>query len=281
MVSLLSLQGISDRVAFAWDAEHGGISWAAIGASLAVAPRCPKLKCYWAFSRCGFRKGAATCSVPTLLPSCPLPRHDLRKGLLNRSAYGLFMFVRDVCGGDLVAWLDQRLASVGTPTLAALPLGRPTKAASDVIWPLAEVDGIGLKVAALMLADLLLVGDPARRAWVAAGAEAVVIDSLVHAYLKRTGIQRRLGAEHRYGFACYADGGCAEIIHGLAERINARSINPAFPGYFPRLIQSGIWSFCAADQANICNGVRVDDRHRCRNTGCPAYAACDRVRLRA
>lgn len=281
MVSLLALQGISDRVAFAWDAEHGGISWAAIEASLAASPPCPKLKCYWAFSRCGFRKGAATCNNPALLPSCPLPQHDLRKGLLNRAAHGLHLFVRDVCGGDLIAWLDQCLAGVRPPTSAGLPLGPPAKAASAVIWPLAEVDGIGLKVAALMLADLLLAGDPTRPAWVAAGAEVVVVDTLVHAFLKRTGILRRLGAEHRYGAACYAEGGCAEIIRGLAHRFDARSINPTFPAYFPRLIQSGIWSFCAADQANICNGVRIDDRHRCRNASCPAYAACDRVRLGA
>lgn len=98
--------------------------------------------------------------------------------------------------GDLFGWLDQRLADARAPALARVGAEHPQTAASEAIWSLAEVDGIGLKVAALMLADLLLVDDPRRQAWVAAGAEAVAVDTLVHNFSRRTRILRRLGAEH-------------------------------------------------------------------------------------
>src|SRR6266516_1016695 len=46
---------------------------------------------------------------------CPLPTHRLRNGGLNQLAYGLFLFCRDSVGGDLVAWLDTRLAEADRP----------------------------------------------------------------------------------------------------------------------------------------------------------------------
>jgi hypothetical protein len=44
--------------------------------------------------------------------ACPLPRHDLRNGRLNQTAYSLFLFMRDIAGGDIVGWIDQRLEAV-------------------------------------------------------------------------------------------------------------------------------------------------------------------------
>ena len=32
-------------------------------------------------------------------------------GRLNQTAYGLFLFIRDLAGGDLVAWIDRQLAT--------------------------------------------------------------------------------------------------------------------------------------------------------------------------
>ena len=283
LVSLLSLQGISDRVALTWDAEHGGITWAAIEASLAAPPRCPKLRCHWSFSGCGYRKSAMSCKTPALLPTCPLPRHDLRKGLLNRSAHGLFLFIRDICGGDLVAWLDSRLVqAAGVTPARAVPAEADFAASGAVwacaVWPFIEVDGISKKIAALSLTDLLLAGDASRDTWVSAGSQVVVVDTLVHNLLIRSGILRRFRAEHAYGAACYAEGGCAEIIKGLAQRFDARSVNRSFPRYFPRLVQEALWRF-ASSELGVCNGLRIDDRYRCRNSDCPAYADCDRVRL--
>jgi hypothetical protein len=49
----------------------------------------------------------------------------------------------------------------------------------------------------------------------------VVVDSLIHNFLHRTGILRRLGAEHPYGARCYRAGGCAYILARLAADIDA------------------------------------------------------------
>ncbi len=133
----------------------------------------------------------------------------------------------------------------------------------------------------MILPELLLVGDPDRERWVTTGGSFVAVDSLVHNHLHRTGILRRLGAEHAYGLACYRPGGCAEIINCLAQRIDAREFNPAFPAIFPRFVQHAIWLFCGAGGRDICNGNRVDDRHTCGQRLCPAASCCDRVLLRA
>ncbi len=66
--------------------------------------------------------------------------------------------------------------------------------------------------------------------------------------------------EHPYGARCYAPRGGAEILDGLARRVDARAFNPDFPTYFPRFVQNAIWRFCAQDELNICNGNRIDDR---------------------
>jgi hypothetical protein len=36
-----------------------------------------------------------------------------------------------------------------------------------------------------------------------------------------------------YGAACYRPSGCTDIIQAVAERIDARQFNPAFPQTFP------------------------------------------------
>lgn len=105
----------------------------------------------------------------------------------------------------------------------------------------------------------------------------IAVDSLVHAFLHRTGILHRLDADHRYGEACYGPDGCAEIIAVLAEQIDARQFNPAFPTCFPRYVQHAIWQFCATGSRNICNAVQIDDTQPCNQIGCPAFKACAHV----
>lgn len=80
---LLSFQGISDAVAEGYMERHGNITWADITAALAIEPECTKLIGYWAFTDCGYHKGAQTCAEPDLIGTCPLPRHRLRNGRLN------------------------------------------------------------------------------------------------------------------------------------------------------------------------------------------------------
>ena len=175
-MSLIGLQGISDTVAFGYAERHGIVTYAAVAADLKRRPECARLRSHWHFEGCGYRKGSATCAEPGLLASCPLPRPPLRKGSLNQAAFALFLFIRDVCGGDLVGWLDQRLAEAD-PGLEAPDRGARLRNA--VLEPLTHVYGIGPKVWAMMLADLLLGADPDRERWVTAGAWMIAVDSLV------------------------------------------------------------------------------------------------------
>ncbi len=88
----------------------GGISEREVAAGLAQAS-CPKLTSFSAFVRCGYRKAAHQCSEPRHFRRCPLPKHDLRNGRLNQTAYSLRLFLRDRCNDDLVGWIDEQLAS--------------------------------------------------------------------------------------------------------------------------------------------------------------------------
>ena len=105
LVGILSLQGISDAVALGYIAEHGNIRWGDVASGLSQAPSCPKLEGYWRFFDCRYQKGADKCSEPGYIDACPLPRHPLRNGRLNQTAYSLFLFMRDIadarfCGLD-------------------------------------------------------------------------------------------------------------------------------------------------------------------------------------
>ncbi len=109
-----------------------------------------------------------------------------------------------------------------------------------LIGPLTHIYGFGSKIWSLALADLLLAADPNRERWITTGAGMIVIDTLLHHHLHRTGTLRRFHAEHPYGPSCYAPNGCADILRGLAARIDAREFNPAFPACFPRFVQFAI-----------------------------------------
>jgi hypothetical protein len=272
----LSLQGVSDQAAFGFDRKHGGIRSVDIERGLCHSPSCFRLTSYWAFEGCGYRKSKRTCSEPARLADCPLPRHNLRKGGLNIGAYSLVLFLRDICRGDIIAWIDSRLAAADPGEGAA---DRAEQMRDSLITPLTCISNAGAKLWNMLLADLLLAGDPNRERWMAVGARMIAVDSLMHAFLDRTGNLRRFHAEHAYGEGCYRPNGCADIITALAEQIDAREFNPGFPSVFPRFVQHAIWQFCATGERNICNGVRVDDRERCRQATCPVFPVCDRVAL--
>lgn len=275
---ILSLQGLSNEVARGWDERHGGVHWAQVDQALRARPSCPRLRSYWHFAECGYRKGRGTCTEPAHLPRCPVPQLSARKGVLAQAGMSLWLFIRDVCDGDLVGWLDARLADAD-PGLD-VP-GRGARLANAVTAPLAGVVGVSHKVGNLALVELLLAGDPARERWATAGGSVLVVDSLVHAWLHRTGTLHRCGAAHAYGPACYAPGGCADILRCFAETVDARQFNPTFPPVFPRFLQFCLWHFCATDGLNQCNGNRVDDREPCRLRFCPTGPNCDRLPLRA
>lgn len=276
LIDVLSYQGVSDSIAWGYMEQHGRIRWRDIDGALADAPSCSKLTCYWSFSECNNRKTAATCSTPEHRPDCPLPRHDLRNGRLNQTAYSLYLFLRDLAAGDIVGWIDGRLAMVPADPAT----DRPARLRQALLEPLGNVHGVSNKVLAMALSELLLAGDAKRPAWIEAGAVMIAVDTLVHNFLHRTGTLRDLGAEHPYGTRCYSPDGCAAIIERIAGRIDARQFNLAFPADFPRFVQHAIWRFCAEAGLNRCNGRRIDDRRPCEQADCPVFASCAHVPLK-
>lgn len=269
LVEALSYQGVSDRVAEAYMEAHGVVTYQEIASALTQGPSCPKLESYWQFA-CGFRKNQHRCSRQDLIHSCPLPRHDLRNGILNQMAYSLFLFFRDICDGDFVGWIDRQL-------------GRAKAECSDGGWALIEsmrhIYGVSWKVLSMALATLLLGGDDKRLHWKEVGGQLIAIDTLVHAWLHRTGILRGEDAEHLYGPGCYTDNGCAEIIRRIASEIDARQFNSGYPRFFPRFVQHAIWRFCAQQQLNQCNGNKLDDTKRCNRFSCIVHDQCGRLAL--
>ncbi len=275
LIEWLSFQGISDSVAAGYMARHGAVRWSHIAEAVSQAPSCPKLGGYWRFYDCRYHKGSGTCAEPTLIDACPLPRHPLRNGRLNQMAYSLFLFMRDVADDDFVGWIDRQLAAVDSQSPDRLASLREA-----VIGPLRNVYGVADKVLAMALSSLLLAAGSGRRLWLEVGGTFVAVDTLVHNFLHRTGILRRLDADHPYGARCYRPGGCADIIGRVAQQIDARAFNPRFPTIFPRFVQIAIWRYCAENGLDICNGNRIDDDTRCDNTDCQLFRRCDRIALR-
>jgi hypothetical protein len=276
LVETLSFQGISDSVASGYMAQHGSVRWADIAEGLSRTPSCPKLAGYWRFCDCRYHKGTGTCAEPGHIDDCPLPRHSLRNGRLNQMAYSLFLFMRDVADNDFVGWIDSQLGTVKSETPDRLATLREA-----IIGPLRNVYGLSDKVLAMALSTLLLAAGNRRPLWLEVGVTFVAVDTLVHNFLRRTGILQRLGADHLYGDRCYRPGGCVGILHLLAANIDAREFNPAFPAAFPRFVQSAIWRYCAENGLAICNGNRIDDDARCDNGHCQLFRRCDRIALRA
>lgn len=142
LVDVLSLQGISDAVAVGYIEGHERISARSIERALHSKPSCHKLAAYHRFYDCGYRKWEDRCSEPEHKPDCPLPRHDLRNGRLNQTAYSLWLFLRDGALGDLVGWIDYQLRptlgdQMGAPgeldTLAPPCLPKPPTATTGML----------------------------------------------------------------------------------------------------------------------------------------------------
>ena len=275
LVEVLSFQGISDAVASGYMAQHGSVRWADIADGLSRAPSCPKLAGYWRFYDCRYHKRSGTCAEPGHIDGCPLPRHPLRNGRLNQMAYSLFLFIRDVADNDFVGWIDAQLSAVNSQTPDRLGTLREA-----IIGPLRNVYGVSDKVLAMALSYLLFAGGKQKPLWAETAATLIAVDTLVHNFLHRTGILRRLSADHPYGDRCYGPSGCAQIIDLIAAHIDAREFNPAFPATFPRFVQSAIWAYCAGNGLAICNGNRIDDDTRCDNRHCQLFRRCDRIALR-
>jgi hypothetical protein len=275
LAAAFSYQGISDRVATDYMAQHGRPRWAHIDAEIAAGPACPKLKDYWHFYNCRYDKGSCSCAEPDHIERCPLPGHRLRNGRLNQMAYSLYFFIRDVADGDLVAWLDRQLQQADR----AHDGDRPARLVAAVVQPLRHVYGVADKTLNMALSSILLAAAKGQEVWLEAGGSMIAIDTLVHNFLHRTGVLCRFGAAHAFGQACYQPNACADIIGRVAQRINCRAFNPSFPATFPRFVQHAIWRYCAQRGLDVCNGNRTDDRKSCDNIYCQIRKYCDRISL--
>jgi hypothetical protein len=158
MMDSLSYQGIADTVARGYMDNHGRVKSSDVIRGLKRGGACAKLASFEAFSGCGYRKGLNTCSKPFAFDDCALPRHNLRNGRLNQTAYSLHLFLRDIARGDLVDWLDRQLelADRGSPR------NRGQRLAMAVVEPMRNIYGVSDKVLAMTLSWLLLAGDPGR-----------------------------------------------------------------------------------------------------------------------
>jgi hypothetical protein len=272
----VSFQGISDQIAWDYMQRHGRATWSDIHRHLSRTPSCPKLLSFSHFEGCRYHKGSRTCAEPDHLADCSLPTHRLRNGRLNQTAYSLFLFIRDIAGGDLVAWIDDRLAEADDPTAP----DRLARLRNALLVPLGMVFGVSDKVWSMILSGLLIGAGQGRARWAEVGSSMIAIDTLVHAFLHRTGILHRLHAVHPYGPGCYRLNGCTDILEAVAQQIDTRRFNPEFPRFFPRFVQHAIWRYCAQSGLNVCNGNKIDDDARCANVYCRIHDQCDRIALR-
>ena len=267
LITALSYQGISNAVAAAYLEKHGSVTWKRITLGLSKRPSCPKLKSYWHFHGCGYVKSHGTCSHPEHYAQCPLPKHRLRNGRLNQTAYSLFFFIRDITDGNLVNWIDVCLTGSRNDSVAMR---------EALLAPLRHVFGIADKVLSMALSMILLSAESKRDRWHLTGGSMIAIDTLVRKFLYRTGVLARCEAKHPYGPQCYGKDGCAGIIEKVAAKIDAREFNKTFPRYFPRFVQYAIWRYCAQEGLDVCNSNRIDDRERCRNRWCRLFQSCER-----
>ena len=274
IIRSLARQGISNHAAEVFLTRNGSPAFAEITNLVTSDARCPRLRCYWTFAGCGYRRSTGTCNTPHHRIGCPVTLIPARKGALAEAAVGLWLFIRDVADGDLVDWIDRRLAAVDASLEG---IRRLASMRAVLLEPLVEIPGTGPKVWSMILAELLLGADPKRSKWIEAGASFVAVDSLVHGFLHRTGVLDGLGAEHLYGATCYGPDGCARVIERLAIAIDARKFAPTFPSCFPRWVQFAIWYFCAADGWAICNANKIEDQVGCDQQFCPAFHSCDRL----
>ncbi|MBX3121592.1 MAG: hypothetical protein KF854_00860 [Nitrospira sp.] len=263
-----SYQGLSDRSVNGYISQHGNATFEEVGRSLSQAS-CDKLRGFWSFNGCGYQKLTRYCSCQPEIHRCPLPDLPLRNGRLNQLAFSLYFFIRDVAGGDLVQYLDKAVSEV-----ADAPSSRSIHKA--LVAPWRSVYGISDKVIAMALTTLLMSAPPKKSNWLRAGRQLIVVDSLVHNFLHRTGALSTVGAMHPYGAKCYAPGGCFDVIDVLANAVDARRFNTEFPSHFPRFVQLAIWRFCAQGIFNICNGNQIDDRKRCSERDCFLRETCGR-----
>jgi hypothetical protein len=205
---------------------------------------CPKLAMFETFKGCGYRKGTRKCNEPAWLSTCPLPGFDMKRGALNHMAFSLYFFLRDVCRRDFYAYVTDHFGQAG---------GAINDLLETFIGKVTTIANVGPKLAHMALSCLFLTTYPGWD-YRQVGAHMIAVDSLVHNFLRRTGILGSYQLDHAYGPRCHAQNGCLGVIHDLAKHIDCREFNPTLPPDFPRFVQYHIWAYCGQAGENICNG---------------------------
>lgn len=276
LLRAFSFQGVSDQAAWEYMRRHGAASWSQIEASLTRSPPCSKLRSFSSYGDCRYEKTRHACAAPNHIDACPVPLLRVRNGRLNQIAFSFFLFVRDIAEGDLVGWIDSQLEAAERSSVANLERARQ----EALIGPLREIFGVSDKLLTMALSSLLIGARHQRPLWLETGVTMIVVDTLVHAFLTRSGILDDCGIPHAYGRACYAEGGCAEIIRGVADRIDARTFNPQFPKIFPRYIQFALWRYCSAEGMALCNGNNIAATEPCQISYCHLFRICAKKPLK-
>ena len=132
----------------------------------------------------------------------------------------------------------------------------------------------------MALASLLMGAGATRPGWFAVGASFIVVDTLVHNFLVRTGILDRVAATHPYGPACYRPGGCADVLIEISTAIRCPPVQSRVSQGVSPVHSAARFGGTAPNRVlDICNGNQIDDRGRCTNMWCRLYSRCDRLVL--
>lgn len=271
LMNTFSFQGISDRAAEKYIADNGNADYESVHARVSKKPSCQKLSGFWNFNGCGYEKAKRLCSHPLEIEFCPLPELPLRNGRLNQTAFSLYFFMRDVASGDLISLIDRQVNSISRDA-------SPREVHQSLVPAWNGIFGISDKVISMSLATLLLSAPSQKKEWKFAGSSLIVVDSLVHNFLHRTGLISLFGKTHLYGPGCYGADGCFDVLGALAKFVDARRFHVDFPSYFPRFVQLAAWRFCSVQ--NVCNGNQIDDHKRCEIRDCYLKKDCGRIALK-
>jgi hypothetical protein len=272
LMNVLSFQGISDRAAEKYITDHGNADYKSVHARVLAKPACEKLTGFWSFNGCGYEKAKRLCSHRSEIESCPLPELPLRNGRLNQTAFSLYFFMRDVASGDLISLIDRQVDSISKDA-------SPREVHRSLVPAWKGVFGISDKVISMALATLLMSAPRQRKEWKRAGCSLIVVDTLVHNFLHRSGLAKLFGNEHLYGPGCYNKDGCFDVLASVSQLVDARRFNARFSSYFPRFVQLAIWRY-AAGPFEICNAKQINDRKRCAVRDCYLRGDCQRVALK-
>ena len=120
MSGAISYQGTSDHVAATYIERHGTISAWELRCRLNRRQLCPKLKDYWHYKNAATRRPGGLATSRRNIPATPCSATTCAMAVSTRP-YSLFLFVRDVSGGDLVGWIDRQLKLADQPKSTMSP----------------------------------------------------------------------------------------------------------------------------------------------------------------